>query len=214
MLNLKLKIENVKCRSTNRRNFTFYILNFTLILFSIFNFTFYIAAPAAAQIIPVPGTTCAYDRSPEECRKNICPCEGRDSEGECIEGKQLMCYSGKCGKTAADAAAANLPCNFTLDDIVLSTINVAQFIIGITGALMLLFVAYGGYQYVISMGNPEEIQKGKKILTSAFIGLILVFTATLFVRFAAGLILPAPGERGAQIPEPSSGTLPKIEIRE
>ncbi|MDO8505968.1 MAG: pilin [bacterium] len=178
-----------------------------LIVFFILNSAFFIPAPAAnAQggILPTPGETCADD----ECRQLICPqspipriCE----EGKCIVNAQ--------GQPRGIAAQETLPCNYTLDDMVLTGINMSKFIFGITGSLMLMFIVYGGYQLFASVGNPEGIMAGRKTLTAAFIGVILIFGASILVRFIAGLILPAPGPRVTTIPVPAGGALPKIEVR-
>ena len=179
---------NAKCKIENVKWFA--------VLFLILHFTFLITTPVRAQgILPTPGETC----TDETCRKQICP-------------SSRICSQGKCIVPGGNVSQETLPCNFTLDEIVLTGIKMSNFIFGITGSLMLLFIAYGGYQLFTSMGNPEGIQAGRKTLTSAFIGVILIFAATILVRFAAGLILPHAGEPGATIPEGAGGSLPKIQL--
>lgn len=162
------------------------------------------AVHGGIHIVPTPGETCANFQGAEyeECVKSICP-QGRT----CVQGKCLIDPRG-------NPELETLPCNFTLDDIVLAAIRVAQFIFGITGSLLLVFLFYGGYQYLISVGNPEHVQAAKKTLTAAFVGLIIVLGATIFIRFAAALLIPGPSEEpGATIPVPREGEgLPKIEL--
>lgn len=146
------------------------IVSLSLIL----NSLFLIPNSVQAQgILPTPGETCEDDT----CRKAICP-QGR------------LCEQGKCitQNPPGNVAQETLPCNYTLDELLLTGINMAKFIFVITGALMLMFIAYGGFTLFTSVGNPEEIMKGRKILTAAFIGVILIFGATILVQFAANLI--------------------------
>lgn len=76
----------------------------------------------------------------------------------------------------------------TLDDFGKLLINAAQMILGITGSLTLLFFVYGGFVWLTSGGNTEQIQKGKKILSSALIGLIIVLASYLIVNFTLSAI--------------------------
>ena len=45
------------------------------------------------------------------------------------------------------------------------------------GVLFLLLTLYGGYLWMTSAGNDEQVSKAKKILTSAVIGLIIIVAA-------------------------------------
>ena len=200
-------------RTYERKSAKSLFFNFSILVFFSFSVLLFFRPPAAhAQrgILPTAGETCADD----ECRRLICPqspipriCE----QGKCIVNAQ--------GQPRGIVAQETLPCNYTLDDMVLTGINMSNFIFGITGSLMLMFIAYGGYKLFTSVGNPEGIMEGRKILTAAFIGVILIFGASILVRFVSGLILPDPRQlqpgqpRGATIPVPADGGLAKIEIQ-
>jgi hypothetical protein len=60
--------------------------------------------------------------------------------------------------------------------------------IGIVGALCLLFVAIGGFRYVLSQGDPQRIAKAKGTILYAIIGLVVVIVAQAIVTFVAGRI--------------------------
>lgn len=53
--------------------------------------------------------------------------------------------------------------------------DVIEAVLGVVGALALLFFVYGGVMMLISAGNPERIQKGRDTLMWATVGLIVVF---------------------------------------
>jgi len=73
--------------------------------------------------------------------------------------------------------------NYELNDFVQTALNASQWILGIVGSLALLFFIYGGFMFLISAGNSAQVDKGKKIITGAIIGLILVFTSYLIIQF-------------------------------
>lgn len=59
-------------------------------------------------------------------------------------------------------------------EIVKIAFNILQDVTVVAGYLVLGFVIWGGYLYIMSEGDPGKVQKGKKTLTSAFIGLAIV----------------------------------------
>jgi len=62
-------------------------------------------------------------------------------------------------------------------------VTVTNFIFEIVGGVSLAMFVYGGYVLLTSGGVSEHVTKGKTILTSAVIGLVIVFTAQLGVQF-------------------------------
>ena len=62
-------------------------------------------------------------------------------------------------------------------------VNVAQWILGISGSLALLALVYGGVLFLISGGSSETVTKAKKIITGAVIGLIIVFASYTIIAF-------------------------------
>ncbi|MFA5133382.1 MAG: pilin [Patescibacteria group bacterium] len=62
-------------------------------------------------------------------------------------------------------------------------VNITNWILGITGSLAILYFVYGGFLFLISQGNEQQISKGKTILTQAVIGIIIIFGAYVGVKF-------------------------------
>jgi len=58
----------------------------------------------------------------------------------------------------------------------------------IAGALAVLFVIIGGYQYLTSAGNEEQAEKGKKTLINSIIGIVLIILSWVIVNVIAGTI--------------------------
>ena len=75
-------------------------------------------------------------------------------------------------------------------DIIQIVVNLGVFMLGIIGAIALLFFVYGGFFWLTSGGAPERVQKGKSILINSVIGLVialLAYTSVIFIiRVATG----------------------------
>ncbi len=76
------------------------------------------------------------------------------------------------------------------EDVVATIIKV---LLGVVGVVALLIVIYGGIELMTSRGNQEKIDKGRKALMWAAIGLVVVFgsygiTKAIFTALAGGSI--------------------------
>jgi len=70
-----------------------------------------------------------------------------------------------------------------VDCLVLTAINVAKLILGISGSVALALFIYGGFMMLISAGNEQMVTKGKSVLSGAVIGLIIIFVAYAGIFF-------------------------------
>ena len=70
--------------------------------------------------------------------------------------------------------------NCTLDDIVTTGVNFANFLFGISGAILLATFVYAGVLY-LTAGSSGNVGKAKDMLKNALIGMVLVFGAGLLV---------------------------------
>ena len=107
------------------------------------------------------------------------------------------------------ALVDGIPCATTgkceLNDFIKLAINVANWILGITGSLALAFFIYGGVMFLVSAGNTERVTKAKQIIIGAVIGLIIVFASYTIIRFvfqAGGLNWQGKSE----VPPPAQTT--------
>jgi hypothetical protein len=74
--------------------------------------------------------------------------------------------------------------NYTLNDAMQLGVNVSQLILGIVGSLALLMFIIGGLMFLVSGGNSQTVETGKKILIGAVIGLAIVFASYLIIQFS------------------------------
>jgi len=64
---------------------------------------------------------------------------------------------------------------------------------GIAGGIAFLLIIVGGFQIVMSAGNPEKLNAGKELVTSAIVGLLFIIFSIFLLRFIGVDILAIPG---------------------
>ncbi len=60
--------------------------------------------------------------------------------------------------------------------------------LGVISTIAVLFLIIGGYQYMTSAGNPDQIQKAKNTILYSVIGLAVAILSFAIVRFVAGAL--------------------------
>ena len=65
--------------------------------------------------------------------------------------------------------------------------------LGLIGGLSVLFLIYGGYQVMVSQGNPDKLNIGKSYIYYAIAGLVLAIFGFVFLQLIAVDILRIPG---------------------
>jgi len=73
--------------------------------------------------------------------------------------------------------------NYAVNDFITLAINIARWILGIVGSLSLVMFIYGGFMFLISAGASESVNKAKQIIVAAVIGLAIVFSSYLIIKF-------------------------------
>ncbi len=71
-------------------------------------------------------------------------------------------------------------------DLKQTVVNIIQWVLGILALVAVLMIIVGGFQWMTAAGNDERIDKAKKIISAAVIGLIIVLLAWAIVIFVAG----------------------------
>ena len=73
--------------------------------------------------------------------------------------------------------------NCGISDILAVFINLAEYLLGIVGAVALGYFVYGGFVFILSRGNKGEVDRAFGILRSAAIGIFIIFLSGVLVRF-------------------------------
>ncbi len=63
-----------------------------------------------------------------------------------------------------------------------------NWILGITGAVAVIMIIFGGFRYITASGNTDMMNKAKEILIKAIIGLVIVIVAYVVVRAIVGAL--------------------------
>ncbi len=73
----------------------------------------------------------------------------------------------------------------SLSDLIVRIIDI---LLTFGGVIAVVFVIIGGYQYVVSGGNEETAEKGKKTLINAIIGVIVIVLAYAIINVLVNLV--------------------------
>ncbi len=65
---------------------------------------------------------------------------------------------------------------------------VFEIMLRVVSIVSIVFVIYGGVQYIISQGEPENIKNARTTIFNALIGLLVSMLATVIVNLIAGSI--------------------------
>lgn len=61
-------------------------------------------------------------------------------------------------------------------------LNILIDLLVVVGYASMIFIIYGGYQFMMSQGDPGKAASGKKTLTSAIIGMVIALSASVLVN--------------------------------
>lgn len=92
-------------------------------------------------------------------------------------------------------------------------INVIKWLLGILGLVAVSFLIYGGFLWLTAAGNEERIEKAKRVIVNAVIGLVIVLLSWAIVlyvaRFVTGATSGDGNPPGCATP-PCAGGLPPV----
>jgi hypothetical protein len=77
------------------------------------------------------------------------------------------------------------PLDPSIDSLGKIITQVLSFLMPIAGIILLFVLISGGYDYMLSQGNPEKIKSGQRKITTGIIGFVLLIISFLVVRLIA-----------------------------
>ena len=80
----------------------------------------------------------------------------------------------KCAQPVASGSVTNLPSLFA---------TIANVLIFLVGAISVIVLIIGGLRYVISGGNPAQVQGAKNTILYAIVGIVVAVAAFALVSF-------------------------------
>lgn len=78
----------------------------------------------------------------------------------------------------------------SLDNLIQLGVNYGKFILGMSGALALVFFIWGGILILTSAGESKKVQEGKTKIVAATVGLIIIFGSFTAVKFLLRVVDP------------------------
>jgi len=75
-------------------------------------------------------------------------------------------------------------------DIPKVLLAIFEIVLRIGGIVAVGFVIYGGFQYILSQGEPENLKNARGTIINSLIGLAIAISATAIVNLLANTILP------------------------
>ncbi len=63
------------------------------------------------------------------------------------------------------------------------------YLLAISGTVTILFLIFGGFLYLTAAGNDEQVEKGKKTLMNAVIGLVVITLSFAIVKIVTSTLL-------------------------
>ena len=134
-------------------------------------------------------------------------------------------YSGRCvsplqagisaDNQTPDNYAGILPscafdgtCNDT-NDLLRVVINAVKWVFGYIGAIALVFFLAGGFMIIISAGSEDRVKKGRDIMVSAVIGILISFSAYLMIKFLLDALQVSKEFRAVGMETPTSKLVAK-----
>lgn len=87
-----------------------------------------------------------------------------------------------------------------LRDIIVNVVNIA---LGFLGIIAVIIIMYGGYLWMTSGGNQEQVDRAKKTLRNAVIGLFIILSSWAIVAYFVNAFIQGTGGTGS-ITQPQS----------
>lgn len=124
---------------------------------------------------------------------NMTHCEySNDANGNCLTKADYCAQNtsdtSRCSTVAAAGGATSFtnPLNYTnVEDLLTGILSAIQKIIVV---LALVFIAIGAVMILVSAGSPETVEKGKKAITMAIVGLAIGIAAPSILKELAGIL--------------------------
>ncbi len=70
---------------------------------------------------------------------------------------------------------------------------ILRWFIGLSGGIAFLLIVYAAFQIISAAGNPQQVQAGQELLTSAITGLIFIIGSLFLLKLVGIEILAIPG---------------------
>jgi hypothetical protein len=161
-----------------------------------FIFIAFLAAPVFAVV--TPQTSYAVATTPADCEKPILGIQ------PWFKGLTTVDSQGRCGVISPDGTKVDLK-----GFIWRIALNVIGMALTVVGYIAFFFIIFGGFQFLTGGNNPSQIEKARKTLLNAVIGLIISIGAVAVVNLIFNVVGPISTVNGISLPAQSADAVLK-----
>lgn len=141
-------------------------------------FVLFLAAPAIS--IATPQNTYAAVSNPSDCEKSFLGIQ------PWFRGLAVV-ENGKCS-IASPGSQLNGSTLELPGFIWRIALNIVDIALSVVGYIAFFFILYGGFQFLTGGNNPSQIEKARKTILNAVVGLIIALGAVAIINLVFGII--------------------------
>lgn len=111
-------------------------------------------------------------------------------------GFKAMAFTASNDLFGGEEAAISTNIGLTDSPIVVIIARLINILLGLLGIIALSLIVYAGFLWMTSAGDPQKIEKAKKMIAAAVIGLVIILSSYSLVRYFLGKFYGGPGGVG------------------
>ena len=77
-------------------------------------------------------------------------------------------------------------------EMVQIAINLSRIMLGLLGSVTLLIFIYGGFVWLTSSGNAQQVEHWRKVFEGALVGLVIVLASWVIINFVIAALTGTP----------------------
>lgn len=155
-------------------------MNYKHLIFKISFLFFLFSAFCLFNYSASAGSVCVSKANPGTVFDSLQACQTVYTDCSCSTPATEIASKGT---PATEVKPQTLPNPLGIVDINAFIARIINFVLSLVGSVSLLLFVYGGITWMTSVGNQAQIKKGKDIIIWAVIGLAVVFTSYILVKF-------------------------------
>ncbi len=113
---------------------------------------------------------------------------------DCATGES--CSNGQCIVDTFGLNDVGENSNLASQDIRVTIGKIIQVVFGLIGVVLFVIIVYAGFTIMTAGGNSEKVETGKKLISNAVIGLIIMMSAMGITQFIISSLAGATGSNG------------------
>ncbi|MBU1164522.1 pilin [Patescibacteria group bacterium] len=105
----------------------------------------------------------------------------------------LFCKTAKATEMYERVNKFNVAAGLTATPASVVITSIISYLLSFVGVLFIILIIYGGYMWMTARGNDEQVEKAKKLIIRATIGILIVLSAYVITYFVLKVVLGSTG---------------------